>query len=290
MRSPFVAVLAAGALAFALASDGSAQSYDGTWTITPLVHFPGFGAGCPTFLFNQLYITDENPSVTVSTNSGAPNNPGTMTGSFVTPTKIKATSTGTGPCGKFITYTLTLKLGSEPTFTGTFQTLSSGQSCFCGNPNFGFKGTLTYASIAYCTAGTSGIGCRPYIQTSGWSSTSEPSGFVVTAYDVEGAKSAMFFHGVSGRQANPWGNGTSFQCVAPPVKRSGLQTATGVPWACDGTLALDLNAQWCPTCPKPLHNPGPGSLVQLQLWYRDPLTTSNQPTSFSDAIEFTVWP
>jgi hypothetical protein len=28
--------------------------------------------------------------------------------------------------------------------------------------------------------------------------------------------------------------------------------------------------------------------VQAQLWYRDPLSTSNQTTSLSDAIEFVV--
>ena len=35
-------------------------------------------------------------------------------------------------------------------------------------------------------------------------------------------------------------------------------------------------------------NPGAGAAVQAQLWYRDPLNTSNQPTSLSDAIEFCV--
>jgi hypothetical protein len=31
-------------------------------------------------------------------------------------------------------------------------------------------------------------------------------------------------------------------------------------------------------------------VVQGQLWYVDPLSTSNQPTSLSDAIEFGVGP
>jgi hypothetical protein len=30
--------------------------------------------------------------------------------------------------------------------------------------------------------------------------------------------------------------------------------------------------------------------MQGQLWYRDPLNTSNQTTSLSDAIEFTFCP
>ena len=43
-------------------------------------------------------------------------------------------------------------------------------------------------------------------------------------------------------------------------------------------------------CPKPAHNPGAGALMQAQLWYRDPLTTANQTSSMSDAIEFYVTP
>ena len=52
----------------------------------------------------------------------------------------------------------------------------------------------------------------------------------------------------------------------------------------------DLNALWCPTCPNPAKNPGAGAVVQAQLWYRDPLSSSNQTTSLSGAIEFLVEP
>ena len=52
--------------------------------------------------------------------------------------------------------------------------------------------------------------------------------------------------------------------------------------------ALDFNALWCPSCSRSNKNPGIGATVQTQLWYRDPLSTSNQTTSFSDAIEFCV--
>jgi hypothetical protein len=40
----------------------------------------------------------------------------------------------------------------------------------------------------------------------------------------------------------------------------------------------------------PLKDPGSGAVVQLQLWYRDPLNTSNQTTSLSDALELVVQP
>jgi hypothetical protein len=115
-----------------------------------------------------------------------------------------------------------------------------------------------------------------------------PSGFTLSAATVEGQKDGLFFFGTNGQQANPWGNGTSYQCVVPPVMRGGTIPGIGSNGACDGAFLQDLNAHWCPTCPKPNHNPGVGATVQAQLWYRDPLSTSNQTTSLSDAIEFGV--
>jgi len=146
------------------------------------------------------------------------------------------------------------------------------------------------AVTSYCTAGTSASGCRATLSASGVPSASESSGFVVDAQDVEGAKDGLFFFGANGAQAVPWGNGTSLQCVVPPVKRASLLAGTGTPGTCDGSLAQDLNAFWCPTCPKPQKNPGAGAQVQVQLWYRDPVNTSNQTTGLSDAIEFWVLP
>ena len=58
---------------------------------------------------------------------------------------------------------------------------------------------------------------------------------------------------------------------------------TGTPGTCTGSFSQDLNAHWQAN---PAKNPGPGTVVQAQLWYRDPQSTSNQPTSFSDALEF----
>ena len=142
----------------------------------------------------------------------------------------------------------------------------------------------------YCTAGTSASGCNALVSASGTASATAPSGFVLAATGVEGAKDGLFYYAANGPQASPWGNGTSYQCVTPPVKRGSLMVGAGSPGLCDGTFALDLNARWCPACPKPSHNPGAGALVQAQLWYRDPASTSNRTTSRSDAIEFQVWP
>ena len=88
----------------------------------------------------------------------------------------------------------------------------------------------------------------------------------------------------------PWAGSWSFLCLARPWNRGAALAGGGAPGTCTGAFTEDLNARWCPTCPRPAHNPGEGSAVQAQLWYRDPQSTSNQLTSFSDALELTVCP
>ena len=144
------------------------------------------------------------------------------------------------------------------------------------------------APLSYCTAGTSASGCAATLQASGTASVSAGSGLTVSAANVEGGAGGIFFFGTSGRRATPWGNGSSFRCVEPPVRRLGVLSGAGTPGACDGAFALDLNAVWCPTCPRPQLNPGLGTAVQVQLWYSDPANTSNQTSSLSDALELGV--
>ena len=151
---------------------------------------------------------------------------------------------------------------------------------------FGFTPEKTVA-VNYCAAGSSANGCLATLSTTGSASASASTGFNVLATSVEGNKDGLYFFGTNGRQANSWGNGTSFQCVAPPVKRAGLLSGTGTSGACNGSFSQDLNARWAS---QPAQNPGAGAIVQLQLWYRDPQNTSNQTTSLSDAIEFCVEP
>jgi hypothetical protein len=142
----------------------------------------------------------------------------------------------------------------------------------------------------YCTAGSSASNCTALLSASGFPSATMATGFVLAASTVEGQKDGLFFFGTSGQQANSWGNGTSFQCVVPPVTRAGTLSGTGTVGSCDGSFSQDLNTLWCPSCPKPGKNPGAGAVVQTQLWYRDPQNTSNQTTSLSDAIEFVMVP
>ncbi len=143
----------------------------------------------------------------------------------------------------------------------------------------------TGAVVNYCTAGTSASGCQATLSSTGVPSATASSGFVVSATGVEGQKDGLFFFAENGRQANSWGSGTSFQCVVPPVKRTGLQSATGTTGACDGSFSQDVNAY---LRANPQKDPGLGATVQMQLWYRDPQNTSNQTTSLSNALEFVI--
>jgi len=146
------------------------------------------------------------------------------------------------------------------------------------------------APLTYCTSGTSATGCQAQMWARGLPSAVRADSFFLEATNVPGLRNGIFFFGVAGRQANPWGNGSSYQCVVPPVQRVGLMVGEGTHGLCDSVFVRDLNARWCPTCPKPNQNPGAGAVVQAQLWYRDPSNTSNQTTSLSNAVEFTVGP
>jgi hypothetical protein len=189
--------------------------------------------------------------------------------------------------------------GIDKTEDGTLITIdtSSGAgtavgqiSTFQASVGAAYVIAIEFEAETYCTAGTSASGCQALIGATGNASASASSGFSLTISGVEGQKEGLFFCGTNGRQANPWGNGTSFVCVVPPRWRAGLLTGVGTVGACDGSFSQDLNGHWCSTCPKPLHNPGAGALAQAQLWYRDPASTSNQTSSMSDAIEFLVGP
>jgi hypothetical protein len=109
----------------------------------------------------------------------------------------------------------------------------------------------------------------------------------VSSQSTEGNVLGIFFYGWNGRQANPWGNGSSFQCVVPPVRRTPVLPKIGTNGACNGAFALDLNAF---VASNPQKAPPAGAPVQLQLWYRDPQSSSNQTTSLSDAVEFQMAP
>ena len=174
-------------------------------------------------------------------------------------------------------------------FTNTLYSATGGGFGVAGASHQGVSLAfyLETTPTTYCAGGTSGNGCVASLSAVGLPSASAPSGFVVTATSIEGNKDGLFFVGTNGRQSNAWGNGTSFQCVVPPVKRFGLLPTNGTNGLCNGTKSQDFNAYWDAF---PAKNPGAGTVVQAQLWYRDLFNTSNQKTSLSNAIEFTLNP
>ena len=156
---------------------------------------------------------------------------------------------------------------------------SNGNCSFCAN-----------LPVHYCPGGITASGCNAKISAIGSSSATAATGFALTAHDVQGSNSGtagLFFFASNGRQAQQWGNGTSFQCVTPPVFRSQVLNGGGSSGNCDASMAIDLNARWTA---KPFQAQGAGSTVQAQLWFRDPQNTSNQTTSLSNAIEWVVCP
>ena len=212
-------------------------------------------------------------------------------------------NTLTGGLNEFISYTNASSPGQNAD-NGDIEIIAgSGNDYPFGaifSPRF-WNGTIHYTRnsgctgcttdvVNYCTPGTSASGCTATLSAVGSPSISRDSGFIVYTTGFEGDKRGIFYSGQTGRQAAPWGNGTSFQCVTPPVKRSGIQDQTGTAGACDGWARSDLNAFWCPTCPKGNNPPVPGTKMQIQFWYRDPSNTSNQSTSLSDAIEVDICP
>ena len=142
-------------------------------------------------------------------------------------------------------------------------------------------------AMTYCSAGTSSGGCQAALASYGLPSASATAPFLLRADGFEGAQPSVLFYGTSGRQAKPWGNGTSFQCVAPPVTRVPALAPTGTTGACDAAVEVDLNALWLS---HPAKYPVPGAAVQTQLWYLDPANTSNQGSALSGALEFHTAP
>ena len=203
-------------------------------------------------------------------------------------------SSATPPSSEPASDAATLLLYHFNETTGSTTVIDQGPNGWNGTLGVGFAGAtspvlgpLVTIATGYCTPGTSASGCQATLSASGAASASAGTGFVLAASGVEGDKDGLFFFGTNGRQANSWGNGTSFQCVVPPVKRAGVLAGNGASGTCAGALSQDFNTLWVT---KPSKNPGAGALVQAQLWYRDPANTSNQTTSLSSAIEFAVCP
>ncbi len=144
------------------------------------------------------------------------------------------------------------------------------------------------APIAYCTAGTSTSGCNATLYWTGTPSVSAGSGFTISAANVEGMKLGLFFYGVNGPAASPWGAGSSFLCVKAPTQRLGVMNSVGTTGQCDGVLSIDFNV-FLANHPTALGQPFVGGeSICVQAWYRDPPASKN--TNLSNGLEFTLSP
>ena len=197
-----------------------------------------------------------------------------------------------------------------PSFPGALPSLSAGSLLFKGGAaaastsnildyeftcspatfrnNAGTTIAVEFAATAYCTAGITSSGCSASMSGTGSPSLSLASGFVISTANVEGQKDGLYFYAFNGAQANTWGNGSSFQCVVPPVLRAGLMPGSGSNGQCDGSFSKDFNSFWASAPVSKL--PVAGGTVWMQAWFRDPFNTSNQTTSLSNALHFTVCP
>jgi hypothetical protein len=139
----------------------------------------------------------------------------------------------------------------------------------------------------YCYAGTTSSGCNASLSGAGVPSASTAGTFVLTVSNVEGQRPGLIYFGTQGTKFRQWGNGSSFQCVVPPVTRTGSMRSGGNAGSCDGSLVLDFNV-WMQN--EPTKAPRFGDTVNAQAWFRDPQNTSQQKTALSDGLRFAICP
>jgi hypothetical protein len=146
------------------------------------------------------------------------------------------------------------------------------------------------APVVYCTAGTTTNGCVPSISGTGTPSATAAAGFTLDVANVEGQKQGLFFYGVSGPTASPWGSGgTSFLCVKSPTQRMGAQDSLGTAGLCDGAYSQDWNTYRFNSSPTAVGQPfAAGNTVWAQAWFRDPPAVKT--TNLSDGLEFVLQP
>ena len=154
-------------------------------------------------------------------------------------------------------------------------------------------GPICPAPVTYCTPKVNSLGCTPGISATGTASASALNGFVVKGSNVRNNKPGLLIYTNNGRSAIPFQGGTL--CVNSPIKRSTQLSSGGtVPPSsdCTGVYAVDMNAF--------AHGvlggiPAPylvvaGTLVDCQIWGRDPGFAAPNNSTLTDGLEYTVCP
>ena len=189
-----------------------------------------------------------------------------------------------GPVGNGLIVDACTSFGGKLYFAGGFTQAGDSASQYLAR----WAPACNCPPVSFCTAGVTTNGCQAQISANGTPSASATSGFVLQTLQVEGAKAGLIFYGLSGRQAVPWGSGTSFLCLRAPTQRMNFQQVGGTAGLCNGVLSTDWNA-WRATHPTTLGaSLAVGQAVQAQGWFRDP--PAPKVTSLSNALEFYVCP
>jgi hypothetical protein len=147
--------------------------------------------------------------------------------------------------------------------------------------------------VIYCTAKLNSLACTPAIGSTGTSSASLASGFVIRGSNVRNVKPGFLLYSIHGRDASPFQGGTL--CLLAPIKRTPIVHSGGTALPandCSGVYSIDMNAFAAGALGQ---TPLPalaiaGTVVDCQWFGRDNGIPLPDNSTLTDALEYLVSP